>query len=336
MKSQQQGYSMNRAKIIRGCWQLSQGHSQQPVTIDPIQDAIDCGFTTFDCGDIYLGVEELLGKAIKANPEKKLRIHTKFVPDIDRLDCIDFAYVERIIDRSLSRLKLDCIDLVQFHWWDWNVKNYLFAMDALNKLKAKGKIAAIGLTNVNGQYLKEFTSRFEIASLQLQSSLFDKRIERGIGDYCRAKGIEILSYGALLGGFLSEKWLLKEEPTLQQLENRSLVKYKLLIDSACGWSEFMRRLAVLNALAEKYHSDIASVAIAALLQTERVDSVIVGLSPHNYFSQNRRLKSLPTIDPEDLQEINLWACNLQGDVYDEERDRSSPHAKVMKYNLNEQ
>ena len=325
---------INTSNIIRGCWQLAADHSKQDVAIQPILDAIECGFTTFDCGDIYLGVEELLGKASKANPKKKLRIHTKFVPDIDRLQQIDRTYVEHIIDRSLKRLQVECIDLVQFHWWDWEVKNYLFAMDILSELKAKGKIAEIGLTNVNSKNLEEFAERFDIASLQIQVSLFDKRVERGIGVLCRKKKIKIFAYGTVLGGFLSEKWLMKEEPELDLLENRSLVKYKLLIDTACGWKEFQRRLTVLNDLAIKYHSDIASIAIAALLQSGQINAAIVGLSPHNYSTQNIRLAKLPLIDAQDVQEMETWTCNLQGDVYDEERDKSGAHAKVMKYNLN--
>lgn len=324
----------NISNIIRGCWQLAADHSQQNVTIQPILDAIRCGFTTFDCGDIYLGVEELLGKASKANPKEKLRIHTKFVPDLDRLEQIDRNYVERIIDRSLKRLQVECIDLVQFHWWDWEVKNYLFVMDKLSELKAKGKIADIGLTNVNSKYLEEFTDRFDIASLQIQASLFDKRVERGIGALCRKKKIKIFAYGTVLGGFLSNKWLMKEEPEVSMLENRSLVKYKLLIDAACGWKEFQRRLTVLNDLAVKYHTDIGSIAIAALLQGGQIHAAIVGLSPHNYSTQNDRLTKLPLLDSQDMQEMETWTCNLEGDAYDEERDKSGAHAKVMKYNLN--
>ncbi len=320
--------------IIRGCWQLAADHSHKEMTIDPILDALECGFSAFDCGDIYLGVEELLGKAIKALPEKKVRIQTKFVPDLGVLHDIDRAYIERIIDRSLQRLQVDCLDLVQFHWWDWEVKNYLFAMDILSELKAKGKIARIGLTNVNCKYLEELAERFEIASLQAQVSLFDKRIERGIASICRKKKIKIYAYGTLLGGFLSEKWLGKEEPETNALENRSLVKYKLLIDAACGWREFQRRLTVLNALSIKYSADIARVALGGLLQSGQVDSVIVGLSPLNYFAQNRRLTELPMMDPQDVSEINGWSCHLQGDVYEEERDLNGAHAKVMKYNLN--
>lgn len=62
---------MNKENIIRGCWQLASGHSQGNTDIEPILDAIKCGFTTFDCADIYLGVEELLGKAARAAPPTK-------------------------------------------------------------------------------------------------------------------------------------------------------------------------------------------------------------------------------------------------------------------------
>ncbi len=325
---------INTSKIIRGCWQLAAGHSQQNADIKPILDAIESGFSTFDCADIYLGVEELLGKASKAITDKKLRFHTKFVPDLDCLQKIDRKYVENIIDRSLRRLQVECIDLVQFHWWNWEVKKYLSTMEFLLELKAKGKIDEIGLTNVNRKYLKEFSEHFDVASLQVQVSLFDRRVEGGVGEWCHKKNIKIFAYGALLGGFVSEKWLGQEEPKLTQLANRSLVKYQLLIHSACGWEEFQRRLSILSEMAAKYHCEIANIAVAALLQSGRADAVIVGLSPQNFAAQNSSLKKLPFLEAQDLQEINQWTSNLPGDVYDEERDVNGLHAKIMKYNLN--
>lgn len=327
---------MNKqTRIIRGCWQLAEGHySQTKPTIEPILDAIDCGFTTFDCADIYSGVEGLLGKAAKRHPQKTLRIHTKFVPDLDCLDKISREYVASIIERSLKRLQVKCLDLVQFHWWDWEIKNYLLVMEYLFELKTKGKIVEVGLTNVNRKYLEKFLKHFEIASLQAQVSLFDKRIEKGVGELCQKNKIKIFAYGSLLGGFINEKWLGQPEPALKELANRSLVKYKLLIDAACGWEEFQRRLFILKELAIKYRCDIATLAIAALLQGNKVDAVIVGLSPQNFLVQNRSLAHLPLIKSQDLNEITTWPCHLSGDVYDEERNVNGTHAQIMKYNLN--
>lgn len=321
-------------KIIRGCWQLATGHSQNLGNVKPILDAYECGFTVFDCADIYLGVESLLGEAVKTLGKNKLRIHTKFVPDLDNLKYIDNRYIESIIDRSLQRLQVDALDLVQFHWWDWEIKNYLYVMEVLSNLKAKGKIKEIGLTNLSTKYLNEFSNEFEISSLQCQVSLFDKRAERGIAKLCKTKNIKIFAYGSLLGGFVSEKWLGKDEPNLEILSNRSLIKYKLLLDEACGWSEFQNRLQKLHELSKKYDCDIASIAINSLLQSAKVDAVIAGLSAQNYFVQNRNLAKLPNMELKDLDEVNSWSCNLQGDAYEAERDKNSSHAKVMKYNLN--
>lgn len=324
----------NPAKIIRGCWQLATGHAKQIVGTQPILHALDSGFNTFDCADIYLGVEALLGVARKAAPNKKIRIHTKFVPDLDRLPSIDRRYIESIIDRSLKRLQVERLDLVQFHWWDWNVKNYGFTMQVLSDLAAKGKIDQIGLTNVNREYLEEFSKHFAIASIQTQVSLFDRRIERGLSRFCQQKNIKIFAYGLLLGGFVSEKWLGQPEPLLGQLANRSLVKYKLLIDSACGWAEFQARLLQLSDLAKQYQCDMANIAITAVLQQNRANAVIVGLSPQNFATQNRRLANLPLLAETDLQKLNAWTCHIPGDVYEAERDMAGAHAKIMKYNLN--
>lgn len=322
------------SNIIRGCWQLASGHSQNNSDIKPILDAIECGFHTFDCADIYLGVEELLGRAARIAQDKKLRIHTKFVPDLDCLQKIDRTYVESIIDRSRMRLQVERIDLVQFHWWNWEVNNYMSTMEILSELKNEGKIKEIGLTNVNKKYLEEFSEHFDIASLQVQASLFDTRVERGLNELCRKKNIKIFAYGSLLGGFISENWLGKEEPMPEHLANRSLVKYKLLIDSACGWKEFQRRLFILRELAAKYRCEIANIAIAALLQEGRADAIIAGLSPQNFAAQNRSLAKLPLLEAKDLKEISGWTCNLHGDAYDEERDENGTHSKIMKYNLN--
>ena len=62
------GYSVSR--VINGCWQLSEGHSlTSPIDFDDVTRAFfeltELGFTTFDCGDIYTGVEEFLGTFVE-------------------------------------------------------------------------------------------------------------------------------------------------------------------------------------------------------------------------------------------------------------------------------
>ena len=110
------------SRIIKGGWHLAGDHG----AIDPRQAVkdmavfVEAGITTFDCADIYTGVEELIGRFRREYPTlaAQVQVHTKFVPDLSDLSKLDSAYVERIIDRSLQRLGMERLDLVQFHWWD--------------------------------------------------------------------------------------------------------------------------------------------------------------------------------------------------------------------------
>ena len=92
---------------------------------------VDAGITTFDCADIYTGVEALIGEWLKRRrargDARPVQVHTKYVPDLDRLPTHSRADVVRGIDRSLARLGVDCLDLVQLHWWDYDVPGYVEA-----------------------------------------------------------------------------------------------------------------------------------------------------------------------------------------------------------------
>ena len=144
------------SRVIRGGWQLAAGHGQL-TSDDPVADMVafaDAGITTFDCADIYTGVEELIGRFRLRYRElrgddalSRIKVHTKFVPDLDMLKRINKSYVEGVIDQSLKRLHLDRLDLVQFHWWDYAAPQWLETAQWLNELRLSGKIHKVSGTN---------------------------------------------------------------------------------------------------------------------------------------------------------------------------------------------
>ena len=81
-----------------------------------------------------------------------------------------------------------------------------------------------------------------LASMQVQYSVLDRRPENGLAALCRAHGVGLICYGSVAGGFLSDRWLGQPEPA-QPLANRSLVKYKLIIDDFGGWTLFQELAA---------------------------------------------------------------------------------------------
>ncbi len=337
------GYEISR--VIRGGWQLSASHSKA-VSDDPVGDMIafaEAGITTFDCADIYAGVEEAIGafRARFANLHDKealsrIRVHTKFVPDLEVLPKIDKAYVEKVIDTSLKRLGMERLDIVQFHWWNYDVPRWLETAAWLEELRKAGKILRIGGTNFDTPHLMAMREAgVPMSSMQVQYSLLDRRPEKTLVKAALDNDVAIFCYGTVAGGFLGERWLGQPEPNAP-LENRSLVKYKLIIDEFGGWRLFQDLLQVLDAIARRHGTDIATVASAAVLARPGVSAVIVGARNRAHLNANLRIASLTlgTDDRAAIKAVLARAQPLPGDVYALERDTAGRHGSIMKYNLN--
>ena len=189
------------------------------------------------------------------------QIHTKFVPDLKDLAHVDRAYVERVIERSLSRLGVERLDMVQFHWWNYDVPGMIDTAGELMRLQEKGLIRCISTTNFNTANLKKLVDAgIPVVTNQCQYSLLDRRPEKAMTDFCRRSGVKLIAYGTVAGGFLSDKWLGKPEPDLQSLENRSLVKYLLVIEDTLGWAGYQKLLERLAALGKSTGLSIAGLS----------------------------------------------------------------------------
>jgi aryl-alcohol dehydrogenase-like predicted oxidoreductase len=331
------GYSISR--LIKGGWHLAGDHGpvQPAQAIEDMARFVEAGITTFDCADIYIGVEQLIGDFRRMYPSlaQRLQVHTKFVPDLPDLGSVDRRYVERIIDRSLQRLGVDRLDMVQFHWWDFEVPRYVDTALELDRLRRAGKIAQLAVTNFDTPHLQEIVrAGVPIVAHQLQYSLVDDRPNIRMVEFCRARGITLLCYGTVLGGFLSERWLGKPPPRAQP-QNRSLVKYKLIIDDFGGWDLFQELLQVLATAAAKHGTDIATVASRAMLDRPQVAAVIVGAINTSHLQAHGQIGSIQ-LDADDLWAIAAVTDYRRGpreDVYILERDRAGRHGQIMKYQL---
>ncbi len=328
------------SRVIKGGWHLAGGHGQidRDQALADMAAFVEAGITTFDCADIYTGVEILIGDFRRAYPSlaRGVQVHTKFVPDLPDLPAVNGRYVEAIIDRSIERLGVECLDLVQFHWWDYTVERYVDTALELERLRRAGKIRHIGVTNFDGQRLRQLIDAgVPVISHQLQYSIVDNRPDGGMRAYCADHGIGLLCYGSVLGGFLSERWLGSPEPT-GGLTNRSLAKYKLIIDDFGGWDLFQELLRALSAIARRHGVDIATVASRVMLDRSGVAAVIVGAVNTRHLAAHRSIGAV-ALTAEDLRQIEMVTCRRTGplgDVYELERDRSGRHGRIMKYELN--
>lgn len=337
------GYSVSR--IIKGGWQLAGGHGtfDRAEAVRDMARFVDAGITTFDCADIYTGVEEMIGEFIAmlrsdrgAEAAEAVRVHTKLVPDFDRLESFTESDVEAIVDRSLKRLNLDRLHLVQFYWWDVARGRPVEVLSSLTRLQEKGKAAYLGTTNWDTDVMARFVDAgLDLVSAQVQYSLLDARPEGRFSQWCRDHAIQLLCYGTIAGGFLTEAWRGKPDPGYA-FENRSLIKYRLIIDEFGGWDLFQDLLEVLNGIAGRHGVTIAAVASRAVLDKPNVASAIVGARTARYLDRTVPIFDL-RLDDQDraaLEKVLDRRAGPAGPVYGLERDKTGPHGRIMKYNLN--
>ena len=336
------GYTISR--VIRGNWQLASGHGARGSD-DPASDLMayaEAGITSFDCADIYTGVEEVIGRFRARFGEKhgraaldRIQVHTKLVPDLDALPTLDKATVEAVIDRSLRRLGAERLDLVQLHWWDFSQPRWVETGLWLDELRQAGKIRNIGATNFDAERMARLLDAgVPLVSMQVQYSLLDRRPAKALAGLGQARGVSLLAYGTVAGGFLGDRWLGASEPQ-GAMENRSLVKYKLIVEEFGGWDLFQALLRALRTVAARHETDIATVASAVVLGWPGVAGVIVGSRSRAHLPANLRIADL-ALTPADvaaIDEVLGEAAPIPGDIYEIERDRTGHHGAIMKYNL---
>lgn len=330
----QNGYTFNR--VINGCWQLSaehclQGQLDYKDALHAFHMLVDQGFTTFDCADIYTGAEELLGQFVnelKASgnyQEEMIQIHTKFVPDKDVLPVINMKYTEGIVDRSLKRMNREALDLVQFHWWDFNIPGMMETAFDLVELQKKGKIRNIGMCNMDTERMKMMVEAgIPVVSNQAQYSVFDRRPERSLLEYSKEHGIHTFCFGTLAGGFLDERYMGKE---YKAPETRSQVKYMQIIEDSLGWEGMQKLLPVLKGIADAHNVSIANVAVQYILRQPSVGAVMVGTRNSKHVESNRRTLEFD-LTQEEMDIIRNFINQYptpEGDCYDLERN--SPRYK---------
>ena len=327
------GYEIPR--LIRGGWQLAGDHGE----VDPeraVQDMaafVQAGVDVFDCADIYTGVEDIIGRYRERDPS--LRVHTKFVPDLAELANVDEAYVRRINARSRQRLRTPALDLVQFHWWDYEVPGMLQVARHLVTLHQEGLIRHVGGTNFDSLRTEQMLEAgVPLVSMQVQYSLLDRRPAGALSALCARSPVRLLCYGTLAGGLLTEAWLDAPEP--DTLTNRSHIKYKLVIDDFGGWKAFQELLHLLQSIGKKHGVSLSAVATRWVLDQPHVAAAIVGARYASHLPGHLQVFdfALDAADRAAIEKLMSECPGPQGDTYALERDRTGRHGRIMKYNLN--
>jgi aryl-alcohol dehydrogenase-like predicted oxidoreductase len=302
---------LRTCRLLNGLWQVSGAHGPiDPQTaIQSMFDYHDAGFTTWDLADHYGPAEDFIGEfrrrlatARGSEALASMQAFTKWVP---QLGPMTRRIVEGAIAVSRRRMHVETLDLLQFHWWDYQDRSYLDALTYLAQLRDEGQIRHLGLTNFDTEHLRIIVEHgIRVVSNQVQYSLIDRRPEVRMSDFCRAHDIQLLTYGTVCGSLLSEKYLGQPEPGRSALNTASLRKYKQMVDAWGGWELFQELLRTLKRVADKHGVSIANIGVRSILERPAVAGVIIGarLSVSDHRTDNARVFD-STLDVEDHEQI---------------------------------
>ena len=337
------------SRVVTGLWQVADmernGHTLDlDAAAAAMADYAEAGFDSFDMADHYGSAEDIAGRCVKACRDKTPlpRLFTKWCPVPGAMTR---EVVRAGVQRSLDRLSVPRIDLLQFHWWTFDHPAYLDAMLELAALQEEGIISHLGVTNFNTDHLRVLVKHgIRIASNQVCFSLLDRRAGEEMSAFCRDNGVKLLTYGTLAGGLLSDKWVGAPEPAPPDIADWSKMKYKRFVDAIGGWAVLQTILAAIAQVARKHGVSVANVATRWVLEQPAVAAIIVGarLGEREHRADNLRVFSF-ALDDSDRAAIDralATSTRIPGDCGDEYRrppfltasgDRSHHLSEVPKF-----
>lgn len=211
------------------------------------------------------------------------------------------AYIKQEVDRSLSRLNTDYIDLYQTHYDDL-ITSPEETLRAYDDLLGQGKIRHIGVSNISPERL---TESMRIArtlnlpsyvSLQPEYNLYDReKYEQQYRSLAIDHQLAVIPYYALASGFLSGKYQSEEDFTTSARGEGIKKKY---------WNHRGRQIvAAVKEVAESYQVNPAAVALAWLLAQKEITAPIASATSSSHLQDFNAARFLQ-LENKTLQKLN--------------------------------
>jgi aryl-alcohol dehydrogenase-like predicted oxidoreductase len=216
----------NVSEIGYGMWGMAGwSGSQDEESLASLERSVELGCNFFDTAWAYGNghSEKLLGKILRAHPDKKLYAATKIPPknrkwpsrrEFTLDDCFPPDYIFEYVDTSLGNIGVETLDLIQFHTWEdgWLDDDRLSR--AIEKLRASGKVRAVGVSINRWEPWNGVRAAQSglIDAVQVIYNIFDQNPEDELFLACRKHDVAVIARvpfdeGTLTGSItLESKW----------------------------------------------------------------------------------------------------------------------------------
>ncbi len=280
------------SKICFGCEPLG-GFDWGEVSIEfiseAIQVAIDRGVNFFDVADIYgLGMGEVRLSEILGEKRHDVVIATKGGVAWKKSEGESRAttwkdsspaYLEKAIEGSLKRLKLDTIPLYYIHWPSSNT-DIRITFEFLEQQRNKGRIKHIGCSNFSAYDIEKATEVAQVDFVQLPINYLLGHVSQDMLDICRKKDIFIIAYDVLGKGLLTGKY--NKDSRFTEEDRRS----KLEQFQGEKLNDTLTKVEELRQKGKEFGLETSQYAIRWVLEQERICAAITGIKKVEQIKQN--------------------------------------------------
>jgi L-glyceraldehyde 3-phosphate reductase len=281
-----------------------------------VRRAFDLGITHFDLannyGPPYGSAEENFGRMFESDLRPfrdELAISTKAGYDMWPGPYGEWGsrkYLLSSLDQSLSRMKLDYVDLFYSHRFDPDTP-LEETMGALDTAVRQGKALYVGISSYSAEKTREAAEILRELGTpcvihQPSYSMLNRWIEPDLLDTLGELGIGCIVFSPLAQGMLTDKYL-DGIPEGSRASRESSLSPDLLTPEA------LEKIRALNEIAKKRGQSLAQMAVAWVLRDERVTSALVGASSVAQLEAN--VGALENLDfsPDELAEIDRYATD---------------------------
>jgi myo-inositol catabolism protein IolS len=266
------------SEIGLGTWGMSGafwGAADDAESIRVIHQALDLGVTLVDTAEAYGWghSEEVVGKALAGRREKAV-IATKAAPNH-----LEPAEAVKALEGSLKRLQTDYVDVYFIHWPNPDVPLGA-TMDAFERLRAEGRIRALGVSNFGAKEMDSARQHGIIDVLQPPYNMLWREVEAATLPYCREHNIGVMPYSGLAQGLLTGA-LSRSTAFVEGDERRTTVlfqpgTYERALDAVEG----------LRPIAAKYGKSVPQLAVQWLTSRPGVSAPLLGARTVHEMKEN--------------------------------------------------